>query len=217
MNFLLERVTGPEIEPITLAEMKLHLRTFATDTSEDAMISGLIQGAREWVEDYTGRVLVDQTWRLTVGDVAYAFRNVDSDTVRGVYTGAWMPSSDGGVFLRKSPVIAITSFKSVDPAGVETTIAASSYELREAKSKWPRLFGLTGATWSGPLRITYRAGFADQTGSPQDSVSVIPVRFIQAMKFWAEAMYDRDEKLMPLLLDVAERLVRPERSELQIA
>jgi hypothetical protein len=43
------------------------------------------------------------------------------------------------------------------------------------------------------------------------------VRFIQAMKLWAEATYNRDEKMMTLLLDVAQRLVTSERCELGLA
>jgi hypothetical protein len=37
------------------------------------------------------------------------------------------------------------------------------------------------------------------------------------MKLWAEAMYDRDVALMPLLMEVAERLTKPERAELCLA
>ena len=61
MNFVLERLTQPEMEVVTLAEMKRHLRLFSSVTDEDADITALIVAAREWVEDYTGRVLVDQT------------------------------------------------------------------------------------------------------------------------------------------------------------
>ena len=37
------------------------------------------------------------------------------------------------------------------------------------------------------------------------------------MKLWAEANYDRDPVMMPLLLDVAEQIVKPERADLSIA
>ncbi|HEV8647788.1 MAG TPA: phage head-tail connector protein [Burkholderiales bacterium] len=216
MNFVLERVTNPEVECISLSEMRKHLRTFASNTDEDALIEGLIQGAREWVEEYTGRALIDQTWRLSLGSVN-SFANVDSDPVRGVYSGPWSPSSDGGIQLHRSPILAIESFATVDGAGIETVVDPTTYELREKDSKWPRLYGINGATWTGPLRVTFRAGFADRTGSPQEGAEVVPVRFLQAMKLWAEAMYDRDVALMPLLMEVAERLTKPERAELCLA
>ena len=37
------------------------------------------------------------------------------------------------------------------------------------------------------------------------------------MKLYAEALYYRDEKLMPLLLEAAANIIKPERADLQIA
>lgn len=45
-------------EPITTAEAKAHLRV--TDTSEDDLIDSYVVAAREWVEDYTGFILVQR-------------------------------------------------------------------------------------------------------------------------------------------------------------
>lgn len=214
--FTLERVTQPSVEPVTLAEMKLYLREFSSATALDNEITGLIQGAREWVEDFTGRALVEQSWRLTISDVAVPYMYTDTNVVTGIVS--ILP--DGGIQLRKSPVIAISSFVSVDSAGDETAIDSTTYEVREADSKWPRLVPLTGAIWTtGTFRIVFRAGFAAGLGSPDPTpdVSLVPNRFVTAMKLWAEAMYDRDEKMMKLLLDTAENIIRPERSDLSMA
>ena len=214
--FTLERVTQPEIEVVTLGEMKVHLRGFASVTEDDATINEMIVAAREWAEDFTGRALIDQTWRLNIGDVVAPFANVDSDTVRGVYTGVTMASADGGILLRKSPVLAITSIKSVDSLGAETTLGAGTYQLREADGKWPRVVPLSGSL-SGNLRIVYRAGYADRVASPGEEADVVPARFKQAIKLYCEALYDRDEKMMEKLIEVAQNLIRPERCDLQMA
>ena len=219
MNFVLERVNQPEIEPVTLAQMKTHLREFTGVTTYDTDITNLIIAAREWVEDYTGRALIDQVWRLTISNGALISGDaVKGYMVPGYYCGTFRPTYFGEILLRKSPILAITSFKSVNAAGVETAVDAATYELRDADSKWPKLFGLSGATWvSGTFRITFRAGYANRDGTPQEGAEVVPVRLIQAMKLWAEAMYDRDEKMMPILLETAESIARPERCELGMA
>lgn len=222
MKFVLERITGPEFEPVTLAEAKRFLREFATVTDNDTDISDLITAAREWAEDFTGRVLIEQTWKLTI----YS-RTITGDAVKGytVYPGIANQSAgifnmqaSGEIWLRKSPALSIAAVKAVDLAGVETDVTGSTYELREPKSKWPRLVSLNGSPWtSNMLRITYRAGFADTTVSPQDTAAVVPIRFKQAIKLWLAANYDCDKDQMVKLLDMAERILKPERVELQIA
>lgn len=50
------RTTGPAVEPLTVAEAKLHLRVDITD--DDVFIGTLITAAREWVENYLDRTLI---------------------------------------------------------------------------------------------------------------------------------------------------------------
>jgi uncharacterized phiE125 gp8 family phage protein len=59
---LTRRLTGPALEPLSLAEAKLHLRVSGPD--EDALIQTLIRSARETIERETGLILIDQGWRL---------------------------------------------------------------------------------------------------------------------------------------------------------
>lgn len=224
MNFTLERVSGPEFEPVTLAEMKKHLRAFTSVTDDDAQITDLIIAGREWLEDYTGRICIDQTWKLILdsrtvtGDAVTGFTGYPIRSGYGYYAGIFDWSMRGEILLRRSPVLSVISVKAVDLAGAETAISASTYELREPDSKWPRLVALNGAPWtSNMLRIVFRAGYADQIGSPGEGSEVVPARFKQAVKLWVEANYDRDEKMMPLLLETAQGLVKADRAELSLA
>ena len=213
MRFVLERVSQPEVEPVSLAEMKRHLREFADITENDDDITALIIGGRQWVEHETGRALVDQSWRLTLTDKFGV-----SDSVAAPDCCGFLHPLASEIQLRRSPVLSITEFVTVDALGDEVEIDADTYELREADSKWPKLVGLSGASWgSGTFRITFRAGFADRTASPGEDVSVIPVTLRQAIKLWVEANYDRDEKTMKLLLDTAERLIESERCHFGLA
>lgn len=56
----LTRQTQPAVEPVTLAEAKAHCRVDATD--DDAYIQNLVAMAREYVEDYIDRTLVQTQW-----------------------------------------------------------------------------------------------------------------------------------------------------------
>jgi uncharacterized phiE125 gp8 family phage protein len=55
-------LTGPAVEPLSLAEAKAHLRIERDDENDD--IAALIAGARVHVEAQTRRALITQTWRL---------------------------------------------------------------------------------------------------------------------------------------------------------
>lgn len=215
--FTLERILEPELEPVTLAEMRQHLRIFADITSDDDQISALITAAREWVEDYTGRALVDQTWRLTV-DASMGLRSDFRTTLPPGDSFASNGIGEGDLLLRRSPVLAINGFVTADAAGVETALDVAAYALCEQKSKWPRLAAIGGGNFlSGTYKIEYRAGYVDLTGSPQQGMDLVPERYKQAIKLWVEANYDRDPVMMEKLLMVAENLIRSERVEMGFA
>ncbi len=100
----LSLVTAPSTEPVSLDGAKLHLRVTSED--EDELIRGLIQQARDWVELYTGRALMTQTWDLKLD----AF-----------------PCEDGPVWLPKPPLVSVTHVKYYDTDGTLQTWATSNY------------------------------------------------------------------------------------------
>jgi len=53
-------------EPVTMTEAKLHLRV--DHDEEDDAIRTYIASARAWVEEYTNRALINQTWQMTLAD-----------------------------------------------------------------------------------------------------------------------------------------------------
>lgn len=57
---LLTLITPAAVEPVTLAEVKAHLRLSGTD--DDALLTGLIAAVRQQAESLTGRVLVESVW-----------------------------------------------------------------------------------------------------------------------------------------------------------
>ncbi len=60
---MLTTITPATVEPVTLAEAKEHLRV--THAEDDDLIGRLITGAREFVEQQTGRALAAASYRYT--------------------------------------------------------------------------------------------------------------------------------------------------------
>lgn len=60
----LSLLVPPTAEPVTLAELKSHLRV--DNTSEDVALVSDIAAARDWIEHRTGTRLMTQTWRWTI-------------------------------------------------------------------------------------------------------------------------------------------------------
>lgn len=201
VRFILERTSDPKVEPFSVAELKRYLRMYEDQHDEDTDVANLAKAAREWAEDFTGRALVTQRWRLSIGDRVA----VDPVVEPGVYCGR-QERLGTEIYLRRTPVTSIVSFVSVDSDGDETAVDADTYELRDGSGRWPRVVALNGASWAtGEYRIVFEAGYAE---------GKVPARLRQAMKLWAEANYERDDRTMQQLLDAAERLAKPERVDL---
>lgn len=205
MKFSLELIGQPSIEPITLTQLKSELRTM-TGTTEDAKLTRLITAGRQWFEEYTNRALIDQTWRLCLGQNIRILETPNVGRPYGYYCGD-LTLLDRSIRLYRAPALAIVSVYSVAVDGTRTQVAEGTYQLRDSKSKWPEVIGLNpiiGA--SEELQIEFRAGYADRTGSPTQDASVVPSDMIQAIYLWIEAMYDKDEKMMERMIRAAEHL-----------
>jgi uncharacterized phiE125 gp8 family phage protein len=100
--------TAPTDEPITLEDAKTHLRETGTD--EDDLILSLIQAAREYVETFTSRALMPQTWYWKADRFP-------------VCEPVWLP---------RPPLVSITSVSYVDETGATQTWAATTgYQLSQ--------------------------------------------------------------------------------------
>src|SRR5687768_4081901 len=138
-------VTGPSVEPVTLAEAKLHLRQ--DETADDALITNLIVAARQHVENVTCRSLITQTWRL--------FRDT-------------FPLYGGAIRLGRSPVISVVSLKYYDEAEVEQTLASSEYDVDLSTGEVALGYGLTWPTVlyrRNAVTVEFTAGYGATAAS----------------------------------------------------
>ena len=98
-------ISGPVIEPVSLADAKQWLRV--DGTAEDELISALITSARLVVEAHTRLLFVTQTWRALYDN--------------------W-PSGEA-IQIPLAPLLSLDSVKVYDAAGVGSIIPAASYVL----------------------------------------------------------------------------------------
>lgn len=100
MNVTLK--TAPTLEPVTEQEVMDHLRISTSD--EVASVAGWISAAREWVEAYTDRSLMTQTWQLSLPSMP---RKV------------WLP--------RATPLASVTHVKYYDDDNTLQTWSSANY------------------------------------------------------------------------------------------
>lgn len=167
MKYQLSRVLEPAAEPVTLAELKEHLRI---DTSaEDSFLSSLIASARSWIERSTGRVLITQTWQMLFD--------------------AWPTSST--IFLPRPPLMSVSSVKIYDADGVANTLSPSLY-LTDINADRPRIVFKSGTARPQPglpangIEIEFVSGYGDLAAD-------IPPALAQSVKLLAAHWYEKRE------------------------
>jgi uncharacterized phiE125 gp8 family phage protein len=132
--------TPPAVEPVTLAEVKAHLRVGHAD--EDALLSGLIVSARRVLEQQSGLCLISQGWSC--------FRD------------SWPVGHS--LELPLSPVIALGDVKVYGEDDTAAAIDPAHYFLDNV-SRPPRLVLRDGRIWPPPgraangIEIEVTAGF----------------------------------------------------------
>jgi uncharacterized phiE125 gp8 family phage protein len=125
----LKLITAPTIEPISVADAKLHCRVDVVD--DDLSIARWIKTARRYVEQISNLALLTQTWEL------------------------WLDAfpAGGEIELNRSPLASVTHVKYYNDADVESTLASSAY-IVDAISEPGRVVLKTGQTWpSTTLRV----------------------------------------------------------------
>lgn len=165
--------TAPAAEPLTLTEAKLHLRV--DDSDDDDLIEGLIQAAREWVENHTRRSLVRRTLELRLDCFPAEIR------------------------LPRQPVASVTSVTYTDQDGNAATASAAIYQV-DTYGTPPRIVLVSGATWPTPkvgainaVTVEYIAGYAPGETSPTDHAANVPQAIKAAAKLLIGYWYENRE------------------------
>lgn len=176
-------ITPPASFPVALAEAKTHLEY--EDTDRDNLINGLIAAATDYVEQWTGKSLIAQTWRLTLD----AF----SDTIQ----------------FPKNPVQSVTALTYYDTLGALQTFSADDYTVDTASNpawlvlnsdaSWPAI-----ADGVNMVRVDFVAGYAAIPASFKHSILLL-------IGQWFDHRSGVSDKAMSEVPHAVESLLRPYR------
>ncbi len=166
----LQLVSAPASEPITVSDLKTHLRIDAA--TEDSYLPALIAAARETVEQRAWRALFTQTWDLTLD--------------------RW--PSGRSIKLPKPPLQSVTYVKYTDEDGVQSTLSSDAYVVDTAGEPGRIVLKIDQSWPSATLQVTsaivvrFVCGWAS-TGS-------IPPALVHAVRLLAGHYYENREATM---------------------
>ena len=192
MGWSLQRTVDPTEQPVSLPEVKEHLRVDGTD--EDDLVEAMMGAAVNWVEEFCSRQLITATWQLTL------------DT--------W-PRGDE-FRLPRPPAASITSIKYHQSDGTTSTMPAADYFLDSTDDYGPhRVILEEGKSWpseqlrrAAVVEVLYVAGY----GLADD----VPDLFKSGIRTVTGTLYEHRETegvgtITALLKHSAEWLLTPYR------
>jgi uncharacterized phiE125 gp8 family phage protein len=172
IHFTLNRTTDAASEPVSLEELKTHLRADGDD--EDALIDSYILAARHKVEADTGRALLSQTWSMTLDKA---------------------PANRKPIMLPIGPVSAVSSITSYSTADASSTVATSVYRADTA-SVPARIVLKDGQDWPSGLRPENALTVVFVAGYGTTPASVADQQLLQAIKLLVGHWYANREAVL---------------------
>lgn len=161
------RSVEPAVEPITVDELKEHLRIESDFTADDTYLGIIISAARWSVEDFTGRTLIDTTF-------VFNYR-------------AW----SNRLYLQRGGVSSISSVKYRDSDGTLQTVATADYELSplgDGEAECVMLSSFNEPTLydepvNNRIQVTAVAGYGE-------AGTDVPKPLVQGVYYMAAHLYD---------------------------
>lgn len=175
-------IEPPAVEPVSLAEVKEHLRVDGPD--EEPLIVALIATARMTIEHLAGLALITQRW--------------------AVLFDAWPDAR--AVELPVAPVASVDALRVYDEAGAASLIEPAAY-FADLASRPVRLVRRSAEAWPAPGRVAngieveLTAGFG---ASPNDVPETLRWAVLMLVGHWFEnrAAVEADNQLRHVPLAV---------------
>lgn len=152
----LVRTTDAATEPVTLVEAKKQVEVATSSTAHDDHLNRLIESERKFVEQYTRRALISQTWRLNLTHF-----------------------TDRVIALPRPPLTSVTSVKYYDPNGTQQTLVEGTDYRVNTTSNPGAIYFINGG-WPpvdidrlDAVEVIYVAGYASADDVPDTFKEVI--------------------------------------------
>lgn len=162
--------TGPTTEPITLDELKAHLRITYID--EDDIIESYLVAARVYVENYCERSLFTQTWDY--------------------YTDRFPPGDEPFV-LSRGQYASVSTFTYKDTASVQQTLTSTDYQIESSRDRF-RVYPALDEVWPDTDLSIDNVNFRFVAG--WSTVAAIPRPLKQAIMILAANWYKHRESIV---------------------
>lgn len=195
----LQLVTKAAELPLTVVEMKRHLRLPVSVNDDDSQLVSMINTATLQTEDYIRKSLITQTWNLFLDGWPRSQQDVWWDGIREGPVGGVHADQ---LRLPLGPLQSVTHVKTYDDSDVATTFAAANYFVDTAKD---RLVLRVGQAWPAFERVANGIEIQYVTGYGKSGTVPTPIR--QALRQHVANMYEHrgDEAIPPL----SRSLLRP--------
>lgn len=169
---------APSIEPLSLADAKLHCRVDITH--DDSLIASYITSARRLIEAYCLNSLITQNWTVTLD-------------YKDNSEGFWVEKRK--IRFPMQPIQSITAVTTYDSQNNATLFDSANYRLSGNRivlndlCYWPSSLRFTDC-----LQIDFVAGYGN-------TANAVPLDIVQAMKLLVAQWYENREAISdPIVL-----------------
>ena len=159
--------TGASIDPLTYSEIRDYLRL--DEGVDETLLITLLKMATQYVENFTGRALINRTITLFVDGVD----EIDLALWEGTRVAPDMSIRKRYIELPSTPVSSVSSISSFSDNDTETTFASTKYFVDTVREP-ARVYLRDGEAWPQSLRvanglkIVYVAGYgSNRTDIPE--------------------------------------------------
>src|SRR5579883_445112 len=187
---MLNIVTPPAVEPLSLSDAKLNLKVDYTE--DDSLISTLITAARVRCETISRRTFITTVYDHIIDGFPYAGGYLNRNIRYNPTLLNWLPSNAGVIELPRPPLQSVTYITYLDQTGTLQTLDPSVYRVLKGSesvgkvtTQINKIFPITSPQ-IGSVTIRLVCGYGDTSAS-------VPKPCIQAMNQLIAHWYNHRE------------------------